>query len=100
MFILFSRIVFQRVSYKLILFANNLNQIDERTANLLNSLIYKLNEMEKEGPISGSCEIETRQMEKFLKENFHFDLKSSNNILGDNWTYQQDDARPHTHYLN
>jgi hypothetical protein len=59
--------------YKLQLFAKNLNEIDERILNLFNELRYNLNPMEKEGPMSGSCEIETRQMERFLKENFHFE---------------------------
>ncbi len=61
------------VSYKSMLFRNNPNQIDERIVNLLNDLRSKLNPMEKQGPMSGSCEIQTRQMETFLKENFHFE---------------------------
>jgi hypothetical protein len=47
--------------------------IDGKIRDLFNNLMHKLSPMEKQGPMSGSCEIQTRQMENFLYENFHFE---------------------------
>jgi len=60
-------------SYKSMSFPTDLDKIDGRIRDLFNDLMYNLCPMEKQGPMSGSCEIQTRQMENFLYENFHFE---------------------------
>ena len=37
---------------------------------------------------------------RYIDEVLPITLKSGRKMLGNNWTYQQDDAQPHTHYLS
>ena len=42
----------------------------------------------------------TMDHERYIDEVLPIALKSSNKMLGNNWTYQQDGAQPHTHHLS
>jgi len=42
----------------------------------------------------------TMDAERYIDEVLPIALKSGNKMLGNNWTYQQDGARPHTHHLS
>ena len=41
----------------------------------------------------------TMNAERYIDEILPIALKYGNKMLGSDWTYQQDGARPHTHYL-
>jgi hypothetical protein len=45
-------------------------------------------------------ENETMDAQKYIDEVLLIALKCDNKILGNNWTYQQDGAIPHTHHLS
>ncbi len=45
-------------------------------------------------------EEETMDVERYINDVLPIALKSGNKMLENNWTYQQDGARPHTHHLN
>ena len=42
----------------------------------------------------------TMDHERYIDEVLPIALKSGNKMLGNNWTYQQDGAQPHTHHLS
>ncbi|CAF1310759.1 unnamed protein product [Rotaria sp. Silwood1] len=42
----------------------------------------------------------TMDAQKYIKEVLPIALKSGKKMLGNNWTYQQDGATPHTHRLS
>ena len=42
----------------------------------------------------------TMDAKRYIDEVLPIALKSGNKMLGNNWTYQQDGAKPHTHYLS
>jgi hypothetical protein len=42
----------------------------------------------------------TMDSERYINDVLPIALKSGNKMLGNNWTYQQDGARPHTHHLS
>jgi inhibitor of nuclear factor kappa-B kinase subunit alpha len=42
----------------------------------------------------------TMDAERYISDVLPIALKSGNKMLGNNWTYQQDGARPHTHNLS
>lgn len=44
-------------------------------------------------------EDETMDADRYMHEVLPIALKFGNKMLGSNWTYQQDSARPHTHHL-
>ncbi len=41
----------------------------------------------------------TMDADRYINEFLPIALKFGNKMLGSNWTYQQDGARPHTHHL-
>jgi transposase len=41
----------------------------------------------------------TMDAERYINDVLPIALKSGNKMLGNNWTYQQDGAKPHTHHL-
>ncbi|CAF1391729.1 unnamed protein product [Didymodactylos carnosus] len=45
-------------------------------------------------------EDETMNAERYIQDVLPIALKCGNNMLGTNWAYQQDGARPHTHSLS
>ena len=42
----------------------------------------------------------TMDHKRYIDEVLRIALKAGRKMLGNNWTYQQDDAQPHTHYLS
>ena len=42
----------------------------------------------------------TMDAERYIEEILPVALKCGNKMLGNNWTYQQDGARPHIHSLS
>jgi hypothetical protein len=63
----------QTGSYQSVSYPQNLSSIDEKLQNLFNNLMYSLYPMDKAGAMSGRCEVQTSQMERFLTKNFHFE---------------------------
>ncbi|CAF4947754.1 unnamed protein product, partial [Rotaria magnacalcarata] len=44
-------------------------------------------------------EHETMNAERYINEVLHITLRSGNRMLGDDWTYQKDGAKPHIHKM-
>jgi hypothetical protein len=63
----------QSSPFKCIVFPPDLSIIDEKIRNLFVHLMHNLYPMEKRGAMSGRCEIQTNQMESFLRQNFQFE---------------------------
>ena len=40
------------------------------------------------------------EAQRYIEEGLPIAIKCGNKMLGNNWTHQQDAARPHTHHLS